>query len=61
MKQLTDENMLFLIAEFAKVDRKALSLMAELQDAKEFGEKDMALAKMHSYLRDRDRETLRTE
>lgn len=51
-KTLTDENALILLNEFAKVDGKALKLMALLQAAKEFGDRDQLLCQIHRYLQD---------
>lgn len=53
VNDLTDQNVLLLINEFAKIDTYALKLMIQLQDAKEFGQQDMILSKMHRYLKDK--------
>ena len=52
LETLSDENAVLLLNEFAKFDPKALKLMALLQAAKEFGEQDMLLNQVHSYLKE---------
>lgn len=49
---LTDENAILILNEHAKVDPYALKLMILLQNAKEFGESDMIISKIHHYLRE---------
>lgn len=48
---LSDQQALILINEFAKVDNVALKLMIQLQDASDFGSIDMALNKIHWFLK----------
>lgn len=49
---MSDQQALILLNEFAKVDPKALKLMALLQDAKDFGEQDMLLNQIHNYIKE---------
>ena len=49
---LSDDKAIVLLNEFAKVDPKALKLMALLQAAKDFGDKDMILSQVHYYLKE---------
>lgn len=51
-KDLSDERAVYLLNEFAKVDPKALRLMALLQDAREFGARDMLIGQIYAYLRE---------
>lgn len=49
---LTDERALILLNEFAKYDKEALRLMVLLQDAKDFGDRDQLICKVHYYIRE---------
>lgn len=48
---LTDEQVINCLYEYSKIDSTALKLMAELQNTKEFGERDMVLGKIYHYVR----------
>jgi hypothetical protein len=50
---MTDERALIILNELAKTDSKALHLMANIQNSKDFGERDQLLCKMHRYIMDR--------
>lgn len=47
---VTDDRAIILLNEFAKYDPKALKLMALLQAAKDFGERDQLLCQVHHYI-----------
>ena len=49
---LTDENALILLNEYAKIDPKAFNLIVLLQSTKDFGEKDMLLSQIHRYVQE---------
>lgn len=49
---LSDEKAIILLNEWAKTDNKALKLMVLLQNAKEWGERDILISQIHSYIRD---------
>ena len=51
--QLTDDRALILLNEIAKIDSKALHLMAELQNSKDFGERDQLICKIHRFIKDK--------
>lgn len=48
---ISDNLLIDIINEFAKVDNKALKLMIQLQDAKEYGEKDMIVSQIYHYIK----------
>lgn len=49
---LTDEQMLLLLHEFAKIDPKAHQLLKDIVKANEFGERDMLVSAAHYYLKE---------
>lgn len=51
--KLTDDRALILLNEFAKIDSKALGLMINLQNAKEFGDIDMLISQIHLYIKEK--------
>lgn len=53
MFQLTDQQVLLFLFEYAEKDQKAMKLMIELQDNKDFGQRDMVLSQIHRYVQDR--------
>lgn len=51
-RNLTDEQMLLLLHEFAKIDPKAHQLLKDIVKSKEFGEHDMLVSAAHYYLKE---------
>lgn len=49
---LTDQGAISLLAELAKTDNEAFTLLINLQNVSEFGEKDMIVNRIHRYLKD---------
>lgn len=49
---LSDENALLLLREYAKIDPKAFKLFIDLKESKDFGDKDMNMSKIHRYILD---------
>lgn len=49
---LTDEQMILLLNEFAKIDPKAHQLLKDIVRANEFGERDMLINAAHYYLKE---------
>lgn len=53
VNNLTDQNIILLVSEFAKVDDFALMLMVQLQMTEDFGQQDMIISKMNRFLKDK--------
>lgn len=53
---LSDKRALFKITELAKVDNKAMEFLVLLQDAREFGDRDMLFCQIQKYLEDLPRD-----
>ena len=51
--KMTDSRALVLLNEFAKIDKEALKLMAQMQDARDWGDREMLISKMHRYIEDK--------
>ena len=50
---ITDERAVILLNEFAKIDGEALKLMVMLQDARDFGDRDQLICRVHRYIEDK--------
>jgi len=53
---MEDANTLSLIADLAHTDDKAMTLVMALENAKDWGEEDMIICSMTSYLKDRKKD-----
>ncbi len=55
LNNLTDENVLLLLHEFAKVDPVAHQLLKDIVKTKDYGEHDILLSKAHYYLKENNK------